>query len=231
MPKIVPRQSDVFLRTEYTLKRLAINPLVLLVLIAVTCGVAAGQNSDSVDGAQSTNDSDRVLHTGTNEFGVWGGFSFHASTLIGGTPDARFANLAIRYGRVMAANNKVAFEWTIDFEPVAVLSLKRVTTRERVYATGASPIGLKFNMRPLRRVQPFANASGGFLYFKKDVPVPGAARFNFTFDFGGGIQIVNSSRRAFMVGYKFQHISNGGASQINTGIDVHVVYAGFSIFR
>jgi len=214
------------------------------VLIAVTCSVAAGQNSEHVDGVQSTNDSDRALHTGANEFGVWGGVSFHASTLIGGTPDARFANLAFRYGRVLATSNKVAFEWTIDFEPVAVLSLKRftftqtapgtftaTTTRERTYAIGASPIGLKFNMRPRRRIQPFANTTGGFLYFRKDVPVPGAARFNFTFDFGGGVQVINSSRRAFMVGYKFQHISNGGASRINTGIDVHVIYAGFSIFR
>jgi hypothetical protein len=206
--------------------------------------VAAAQDSDGVDGAQNTGDSSRALHTGTNEFGVWGGFSFHASTLIGGTPNARFANLAFRYGRVLAANNKLAFEWTIDVEPVAVLSVKRLTvtqttsssftvttTRERTYATGASPIGLKFNMRPRRSVQPFANTSGGFLYFRKDVPVPGAARFNFTFDFGGGVQIINSSRRALMIGYKFQHISNGGASRINTGIDVHVVYAGFSIFR
>src|SRR5256885_12234944 len=121
---------------------LSINPLVLLALIILTCSVAAGQNSERVDGAQSTNDSDRALHTGANEFGVWGGVSFHASTLIGGTPDARFANLAFRYGRVLSSNNKLAFEWTIDFEPVAVLSLKRVTTRERIYATGASPIGL-----------------------------------------------------------------------------------------
>ena len=67
--------------------------------------------------------------------------------------------------------------------------------------------------------------------FGLPAPVSGAARFNFTFDFGGGIQVIHSSRRAFMVGYKFQHISNGGASQINTGIDVHVIYAGFSIFR
>jgi Lipid A 3-O-deacylase (PagL) len=208
------------LRTEQTLNaHLSINPLVLLAIVVLTCGVAAGQNSD------------RALHTGANEFGVWGGVSFHASTLIGGTPDARFADIAFRYGRVLATNSKVAFEWTIDFEPLAALSLKRVTTRERVYAIGASPIGLKFNMRPRRRIQPFANATGGFLYFRRDVPVPGAARFNFTFDFGGGIQVINNSRRAFMVGYKFQHISNGGASQINTGIDVHVIYAGFSIFR
>lgn len=49
-------------------------------------------------------------------------------------------------------------------------------------------------------VQPFASGSGGFLYFTKDVPVPGTARFNFTFDFGGGVQIVKNSGRAITIG-------------------------------
>lgn len=52
-----------------------------------------------------------------------------------------------------------------------------------------------------------------------------------TFDFGGGIQIINSSRRAFTIGYKYQHISNGDRSPINPGVDVQLVYAGFSIFK
>lgn len=79
-------------------------------------------------------------------------------------------------------------------------------------------------------VQPFASGSGGFLYFSKDVPVPGAARFNFTFDFGGGVQIVGNSGRAITIGYKY-HISNGDRSRINPGVDVQMIYGGFSIFK
>src|SRR5258706_3745425 len=94
-----------------------------------------------------------------NEFGVWGGISFDATTLIGKTPDARFGNIGLRYGRVLAARKTVAFEWTIDAIPVAVLSNNRFTvvpsgtgfvvtqTRKIVYAWGAAPIGLKFNFR------------------------------------------------------------------------------------
>jgi hypothetical protein len=179
-----------------------------------------------------------------NEFGVWGGISFDATTLIGKTPDARFGNIGLRYGRVLAASKTVAFEWTIDAIPLSILSNKRFTavpngtggftvtqTRKSVYGWGAAPIGLKFNFRRNRRVQPFGQATGGFLYFNEQVPVDGAARFNFTFDFSGGVQIVNSNRRAFTIGYKYQHISNGYRAMFNPGVDVQMIFAGFSIFK
>ncbi|MDQ6652249.1 MAG: acyloxyacyl hydrolase [Acidobacteriota bacterium] len=184
------------------------------------------------------------IQKGWNEFGVWGGISFDAPTLIGKTPEARFGNVGLRYGRVLAASKTLAFEWTIDAVPLAILSNDRFTlvptgfgglevqkTRKNVYSAGLSPIGLKFNFRRQHRVQPFASSSGGFLYFREDVPVSGAKRFNLTYDFSGGIQIINSSRRAFTIGYKYQHLSNGGRSPINPGVDVQLVYAGFSIFK
>ena len=63
------------------------------------------------------------------------------------------------------------------------------------------------------------------------MPLAGAARFNFTFDFSGGVQIVNSTRRAFTIGYKYQHISNGYRATFNPGVDVQMIFAGFSIFK
>ncbi len=181
-----------------------------------------------------------------NEFGVWGGISFDSPTSLGlgTTPNAKFGNIGLRYGRVLAASKSVAFEWTIDVVPIAILSNDRFTlapsglggftvthARKSVYAFGAAPIGLKFNFRRNRRVQPFGQATGGFLYFREDVPVAGAARFNFTFDFSGGVQIVNSNRHAFTIGYKYEHISNGFRATFNPGVDVQMVYAGFSVFR
>lgn len=184
------------------------------------------------------------IEKGQNEWGVWGSISFDAPTLIGKTPDARFGEVGFRFGRVLLANDDLAFSWTIDAVPVAVLSVPRFTlvptgpstftvqrTREHTYAAGLSPIGFRLNFRRRQMVQPFASGSAGFRYFAKDVPVPGAAQFNFTYDFGGGVQIVNDSRRAITIGYKYQHISNGYHSPINPGVDVQMIYAGFSIFR
>ena len=63
------------------------------------------------------------------------------------------------------------------------------------------------------------------------VPVAEAARFNFTFDFSGGVQIVNSNRGAFTIGYKYQHISNANRANANPGVDVQMIFAGFSVFK
>jgi len=228
------------------LARFDLLPLVGLVILVAMMGPVTAycqSNNDSTSQATTSaeNDPPNGIRRGTNEFGVLAAISFDA---VGDTPDARFGSIALRYGRVLAANKTLAFEWTIDAFPLAILSSDHVTfkqtgpgtfikttTRERVYGAGLAPIGLKFNFRPQRRVQPFASTTGGFLIFKEDVPVAGAAQFNFTFDFNGGIQIVNSSRRAYTLGYKYEHISNGFRSQINPGVDVHVFYVGFSVFR
>ena len=216
-----------------------------LLMLASTVVVLAQANDTSssltaTSAAQSTTEG---IQKRWNEFGIWGGISFDATTLIGKTPDARFGNIGLRYGRVLAASKTVAFEWTIDAIPVAILSNNRFTvvpsgsgfiftqTRKSVYGWGAAPIGLKFNFRRNRRVQPFGQATGGFIYFNEQVPLAGAARFNFTYDFSGGVQIVNSNRRAFTIGYKYQHISNGYRATFNPGVDVQMIFAGFSIFK
>lgn len=212
-----------------------------MVLVLVPAADVSAQGKRS--GSDDTPSQSEGIQKGDNEFGLWGSISFHSTTLIGKTPDARFGNIGLRYGRVLAASETVAFSWTIDAIPVAVLSNPRFTavpsgsgfvvtqSRKSVYAWGAAPIGLKFNFRRNRRVQPYGHATGGFLYFNEEVPLSGAARFNFTYDFSGGVQIVNSDRKAFTIGYKYQHISNGYRATFNPGADVQMIFVGFSVFR
>ena len=211
-----------------------------VILLTVVAAPAQTNPNHSTDEPRSS----EGIEKGWNEFGIWGGISFHSPTLIGKTPEARFTHLGLRYGRVLADSENVAFEYTVDVIPVAVLSLKRFTavpvspgvfsiqeSRESVYGAGAAPIGLKLNFRRQKRVQPFVAATGGFLYFSEQVPMAGASQFNFTYDFSGGIQIVNSNRRSFTVGYKYHHISNGYTATFNPGVDLQMIYAGFSIFK
>ena len=216
-------------------------------LIVMAEGTAVSQAKDNAfapNPVAETKDNNTGIQKRQNEFGVWGGISFDATTLIGKTPDARFGNIGLRYGRVLLASRIVAFEWTIDVVPVAILSNTRFVTlpdprggsiftqvRPSVYAWGAAPIGLKFNFRRKHRVQPFFHTTGGFLNFRRAIPEDNAARFNFTFDFAGGVQIVDANHRSFFIGYKYQHISNGYRAPINPGVDVQMIYAGFSIFK
>src|SRR5215217_2690815 len=164
------------------------NPLTLSLFFVLFLVVpeSAAQQANVAAGQQSSG----ISENRRNEFGVWGGISFDAPTWIGKTSDARFGNIGLRYGRVLAANDNLAFSWTIDAVPVAVLSVNRFTSvptgsgsftvqrsRDHTYGAGLSPIGLKLNFRRTKMLQPFASGTAGFLYFSKDVPVPGAARF------------------------------------------------------
>ena len=234
--RVTPADLGRFFRSFLLLIHLLLFGMVLM----SAAEVSAQSPGSGSDDAPSQSEG---IRKGDNEFGVWGGISFDSTTLIGKTPDARFGNIGLRYGRVLAATETVAFSWTIDAIPVAVLSNPRFTvvpsgsgfvvtqSRKSVYAWGAAPIGLKFNFRRNRRVQPYGHATGGFLYFNEEVPLPGAARFNFTYDFAGGVQIVNSDRKAWTIGYKYQHISNGYRATLNPGVDVQMIFVGFSVFR
>lgn len=216
------------------------NLIFCCVLLTLAAGEVRCQTEETQPAILRTPSSEGIQKR-WNEFGAWGAISFHSPTQFGRTHNAKFGNVGFRYGRVLAASKSLAFAWTIDAVPMAILSNDRFTTiptgtgvqntRRSVYGAGLSPIGLKFNFRRQHRVQPFAGATGGFLYFREDVPISEARRFKFTFDFSGGIQIINVSRRAFTIGYKYQHLSNGGRSPINPGVDVQMIYAGFSIFK
>jgi hypothetical protein len=211
-----------------------------LIFCCLLLTLAAGELRCQTEESQAT-PSNGGIQKRWNEFAVWGAISFNSPTRFGRTHDAIFGEVGLRYGRVFAARKSVAFEWTIDAVPLAILSNDRFTPvpsgtgvqnmRKSVYGAGLSPIGVKFNFRRQHRIQPFGGVTGGFRYFREDVPTAAALRLKFTADLSGGIQIINGSRRALTIGYKYQHLSNGGRSPVNPNVDVQMVYAGFSMFR
>lgn len=194
---------------------------------------------------------------GMNEFCIWGGGggSYNSPTQIdnpyAGTPfvntggnnnGVRFGSIGLCYGRILAANDRFAFKYTFNAIPVAVLSypdnnrdlgipVPGSETRRNVFGWGLSPIGFQLYFRPQSRVKPFVSTSGGFIFFGDPVPRLNGARFNFTYDFGAGVQVVRDSQRAFNFGYKYQRISNGGRALNNPGFDGNVFYFGYSIFK
>ena len=77
----------------------------ILLSTQVIVGTQAG-NADAHDwtAAQTSGGaSTDGIEKRSNEFGIWGGISFDAPTLIGKTPDAKFGNIGLRYGRVLLA--------------------------------------------------------------------------------------------------------------------------------
>ena len=193
----------------------------------------------TVAAAEPAGDEEYALREGMNEWGVWVGGSFDSPTPIGTAEGRKYFTAGLRYGRVFAASKRVAYEYTVDAVPAAVVfqpDFARAFNRVgdgSVYGAGLSPVGLKVNFNRRGRVKPFAGGSGGFLYFRRPVPldIPGATRFNFTFEFTGGVQFFTSGRRAVTAGYKFHHISNANRSDVNPGLDANVIYVGYSFFK
>lgn len=179
-----------------------------------------------------------------NEFGVWGGSSFGNPHVIGTTGDRRLTDVGLRYSRTLwEPGSNVSLRYTLDIIPVEILNQPAYvacsggycqTGRETVYGGGVNPLGLKLNFFRADQWQPFIASTAGFVASVERIPVdiPGGTLFNFTFDFQAGVQHFNSSRtRAWMLGYKFQHISNAYRSSFNPGVDANVVFIGFSFFR
>ena len=185
------------------------------------------------------------LKNGTYEFGAWGGGSFGSTTFFGRSPDRKLALAAFNAGRVVGSKKHFKLVYTVDVIPFVRLVQPRdvrrfVTDEGRVIVArsgpdasgaGLSPVGLKFLFRRRERVKPFFHTTGGFIYFDRPVPYDAGRRFNFAFDFSGGVQIFSRRRGAATLGYKFHHFSNAGTAGINPGVDSHVFYAGFSFFR
>src|SRR5918911_4191500 len=136
--------------------------------------------------AQTDNDA-FFLKRGDNKFGFWAGFSPKATTIFGGlhedeARDRKFFIAALRYGRTLAASNKLALQYTLDVVPVAVAtgvivsrttSPSGVTTfqRETAYGAGLTPLGLHLDFANGSKVHPYVHVNGGFLYFNKAVPI------------------------------------------------------------
>jgi lipid A 3-O-deacylase PagL len=193
-------------------------------------------------------DNPFLLKRGDNEFGFWGGFSPKATTIFEGlrddeAEDRKLFLAALRYGRTLAANDTLAFQYTFDAVPVAVATgtiVNRTTNvltgvetfqRETAYGAGLTPIGFQLDFANGSKVHPFAHINGGFLYFNKSMPIEDSGQFQFVGEAGGGVRIFTSERRAVNIGVRFHHISNGDRSGSNRGLNNFVIYAGFSIFR
>lgn len=226
--------------SERTLVNARVFALLLLALAACSReGFAqseAGDRNVEISEAGSPQSSGGAfgLERSATEYGVWGGGSFDSPTLIGKFEDARLGLIGLRYARVLARGDFLALKYTLDAVPVAVLSYPSPETpgaRQRVYGAGLAPVGFQVNFRRRERIQPFAQASGGFLYFGDRVPDEGGAQFNFTADFGGGVQVKTGARRAWTFGYRYHHVSNGYGAATNPGFDSNLFYVGFSIFR
>ena len=209
-----------------------------LTLLLSIVPLAKAQDSPSPAASESVPDTEPWPRRGSNEFGIWTGYSPFSFKLKGATEDRKLFLLNLRYARTLFAIRPLTLKYTAEVVPVALeMQPAQVyfiggevlaNPAGTIYGAGASPIGFQGNFGR-KSIQPFANGSVGFLRFNQQVPVIGSSQFNYTITIGVGAQFFRRAGRSFTVGWKYHHLSNNYQATLNPGIDSSVFYAGFSI--
>jgi hypothetical protein len=101
---------------------------------------------------------------------------------------------------------------------------------DRAEGAGFSPLMLRWNLREHVRLQPFFEIAGGVVATNQDLP-ENSARLNFSSHAGGGARLRVAERWGVVVGYRFQHLSNGSTAEHNPGINSNVGYLGLAYKR
>jgi hypothetical protein len=99
---------------------------------------------------------------------------------------------------------------------------------ERVRAISASLLLRRRFHLDSQRVQFYGEVGTGPMLAEKAVPAS-TSRFNFLTQFGMGVVLRPATRTPIVAGYRFEHISNGGYSPRNPGLNVSALVFGVRI--
>lgn len=98
-------------------------------------------------------------------------------------------------------------------------TVQTTCSRRWTYAQGLSPAGTRINLMPHHRLQPTASFLAGYLLSAKKIPIDTAGSFNFTFEFGAGLEYYLSQSRSIRLEYQIHHFSNAYTGETNPGVD------------
>jgi hypothetical protein len=189
-------------------------------------------------------------HVGDRSIGAWIGYSPISRVEDLDTQKRQLLLIGARAEWVIETAGPLALAATGEVVPVAVvthtptytihnvttpngsaLQLKEQTGYKPVFGGGASPFGFKVYLASSPKIRFFGATSVGALWFTRDMPVPDARKFNFSFEYGGGLELLRSFGSAMIVGYKFHHLSNANSAAVNPGLNSNVFYFGLSRAR
>lgn len=143
------------------------------------------------------------------------------------TADRQYAVQVVSWGRELTRAYgpgllRGRFTWAAELTPIFAQ-----TAPAHLYGFGIAPVVWRWNFEPRARWSAFGELSMGGLWSSDPIPEE-TSRTNFTAHWGGGVRLFESGGRALMLGYRFQHISNGNNLGTNPGVNSHVLLAGWS---
>jgi hypothetical protein len=144
-------------------------------------------------------------------------------------PDRRLSFGAVEIGRIMTAKHGPGIlagqlELSVLMMPIVVRG------PEDFWGVGLTPVSVRWAFSG-KLVRPFVDMSAGLVLVDWKTPGPGRVPANFNEQIGVGVRVGHARRPGFLVGYRFQHISNGSRSHPSPGVDTHLLYAGASFLK
>jgi lipid A 3-O-deacylase len=134
-----------------------------------------------------------------------------------------------RYGRVLTGSHGPGIlhgnlEYAIDVIPVFVV----LQQGGEVYGAGISPVALKWNFRPRRRIIPYVEAGSGAVFTNEPTP-PGTSRTNFITSGAVGAHFLRPGH-SWNIEVRYMHISNAGIARSNPGLNAIQLRVGVGHF-
>ena len=147
--------------------------------------------------------------------------------LFDSTAGRNYAVQTIGYGRELTGDLKFIgipgrFAWGIELMPVFAQYQP-----SDIYGFGVAPVVWRWNFPPRRKWSAFAELSMGGLWTSDKLPEE-TSQINFSAHWGGGVRLFPRGKHALLIGYRFQHFSNGNQLGDNPGVNSHVFIAGWS---
>jgi hypothetical protein len=144
--------------------------------------------------------------------------------------DREQAFYSVEWGRLISSEHgpgvlRGRLEMVIEITPVFL-----AFQSDRAEGAGFSPLMFRWNLREHGPIHPFFEMAGGVVATNRDVP-EGTARLNFSSHAGAGARVRVAERWGVVVGYRFQHLSNGGTARRNPGINSNIGYLGLAYRR
>jgi hypothetical protein len=160
------------------------------------------------------------------ELGVWGGEAIGQAGG-GGFGDTQITMAGFHIGRVIHESHglpghKKTLEYAIDLQPLFL-----VTSPQKAYGGGLSPIGFKWNFAPRERYRPYLEFNAGGMFTQKNVPPGDTENFNFTLALGPGVMIAVRQNQVMSVALRYWHLSNAGIGYDNPAFNTIQIVMGY----
>lgn len=237
-------------RKEYALSTSSIQPLKPQKKSGIYEGISFDKSGDKTERAA---EQKKQSGSGSNkEWGFYGGsFSFHKD-LKGESQKAPVVLFGVRHAWTMKNNPSHRLRYYMDINPLIIVNYRQkrliqtspattatVGDRKTVFGVGFVPFGLQFNWRNSKKYQPYIAGGMGVAIFNKKFPDNRSAlepdeignRFQIMPEFGAGVEIRQSERKSYFIGYKYHHMSNGYTAPLNVGYNTNMFYGGMYFQR